>query len=827
MEILGAIASSIALAQAVKGTLKAVDFLRQNSDMKRECDKLRKELLMIDCFIMQAREQTGQMVSAQRLLGIAEHPLISLTIQELEELLEELNEIVEKYSRSRKAHDPKRYTDKVKWFSEASKIEELRERAQAAKSNLHMAITFRVSSMVDRGNVRQEVLFHRVAQQLTYYTQETHHISQTLPRLLQGPQPMPQSSTTSLQPGTQGTTIHNKPDPPAMEENRLTETSEVFLTNNTNQTVTVIKEESFVSVSSIQPLGTRSCGSRCQCRCHRGRRDRTGAWVVSLFSSWLTRYEKTDTNCQSRCRCKSSVEFEFRLPSWLWAGVLSFQASRGPNITFSLRQSRDLGFDEYLWKTISSPSLLETRIREGFVYFPDDTAGSAWPLLLVALHNQNPDCVEILLKLWENILPSQGLSREMGYRLMPYYTRDSGTAINTVINKILSFVQDWEEVSITKVHIAAAEGGLLDALREQPWAIDELDENGHAPIHITVEYYNLLGLEQLIAAKADINRQDVVGRTPLMMAARKGNDTMVQKLLGYFECRRLIGSKVDISGRTALHFAVESGSSACVRLLLEAGAPASKLNRYGEIPMQRLAWGKQEDQQEIYEIIELLRARGADIESKELHGWTPVLRVCRKGNVPVLGALVRAGASLCAIDSKQEGILHHTAYSLNFDIVHYLAEQDLEDIDPQLREISRGDTPLGCLTWIFNEYKLPEVTIPTEDQQKDFIKLYFDLLIRDLDRHISTLRDVQEAIEDRDSGATTELLDLLIKRNKDGFRQDLVDWYRGLQSYVSDGQWDNLMEAICEEHDETVEKVKRAAIAREKTMTDPEMKEFF
>ncbi|KAI8410655.1 hypothetical protein FOFC_10512 [Fusarium oxysporum] len=620
MEILGAIASSIALAQAVKGTLKAVDFLRQNSDMKRECDKLRKELLMIDCFIMQAREQTGQMVSAQRLLGIAEHPLISLTIQELEELLEELNEIVEKYSRSRKAHDPKRYTDKVKWFSEASKIEELRERAQAAKSNLHMAITFRVSSMVDRGNVRQEVLFHRVAQQLTYYTQETHHISQTLPRLLQGPQPMPQSSTTSLQPGTQGTTIHNKPDPPAMEENRLTETSEVFLTNNTNQTVTVIKEESFVT---------------------------------------------------------------------------------------------------------------------------------------------------------------------------------------------------------------AAEGGLLDALREQPWAIDELDENGHAPIHITVEYYNLLGLEQLIAAKADINRQDVVGRTPLMMAARKGNDTMVQKLLGYFECRRLIGSKVDISGRTALHFAVESGSSACVRLLLEAGAPASKLNRYGEIPMQRLAWGKQEDQQEIYEIIELLRARGADIESKELHGWTPVLRVCRKGNVPVLGALVRAGASLCAIDSKQEGILHHTAYSLNFDIVHYLAEQDLEDIDPQLREISRGDTPLGCLTWIFNEYKLPEVTIPTEDQQKDFIKLYFDLLIRDLDRHISTLRDVQEAIEDRDSGATTELLDLLIKRNKDGFRQDLVDWYRGLQSYVSDGQWDNLMEAICEEHDETVEKVKRAAIAREKTMTDPEMKEFF
>jgi hypothetical protein len=44
LELLGAIASSIALVQAVKGTLKAVDFLRQNSDMKRECNNLRKEV---------------------------------------------------------------------------------------------------------------------------------------------------------------------------------------------------------------------------------------------------------------------------------------------------------------------------------------------------------------------------------------------------------------------------------------------------------------------------------------------------------------------------------------------------------------------------------------------------------------------------------------------------------------------------------------------------------------------------------------------------------------------------------------------------------------
>ncbi|KAM5388333.1 hypothetical protein ACJA88_000197 [Fusarium oxysporum] len=673
---------------------------------------------------MQARQQTDLMMPAQRLLGSAEYPLVTLATQELEEILEELNEIVKKYSRSRMAHDRKRYTDKMKWLSDASKIEELRERAQAMKSNLHTAITFRVSSMVDRGNVRQEVLFHRVTQQLTYYTQETHNISQTLPRLLQNPQPMPEDASTSLQPWTQGTKIHNKPEPPATEGNRVAESRTAPSANASTHEVPTISEESFVSVTTIQPMGT------------------------------------------------------------------------------------------------------QTRLREGFAYFPDDIAGGVWPLLLIALRNKSSDSIEILLKLWKNILPSQGLSREIGYRLKTYAVIYPGTAMNSVINKALSFVQDWEEVIMTKVHIAAAEGGVLDALREQPWAIDELNEYGEAPIHVSIGNNNFEGLEQLIAANADINRQTGFGNTPLMRASYYGRDTMVKKLLGYSESRRCIGQSTAV-GQTALHFAVQSGSATCVRLLLEGGASALKLNQLGETPMHRLAWGRQDDQQEIDEIIELLQAHGADIESKNRDGWTPMFWACAKGNVPVLKALVRAGGSLSAISSHRQGILHRAACSNNFDVVHCLAEQDLEDIDPQLRDLSQGETPLGSLTWIFGKYVVPSDPIPTPDQQKDFIKLYFDLLIRALERHMLTLQNIQEAIEDRDPKTTTELLHTLIKRNEASFRQNLVDWYRGFIFYVSDGQWDHLKQAICDEYDETSEKAKKAAVARGKTMADPEMKEFF
>lgn len=826
LEILGAIASSIALAQAVQGTLKAVDFLRQNSDMKGECSKLKKEILMIDCFIMQAREQTDPMMPAQRLIESPEHPLVSLTIQELEEILEELNEIVEKYSRSRKVHDPKRYTNKVKWLSDAGKIEELRERTQATKSNLHMAITFRVSSMVDRGNVRQEVLFHRVTQQLTYYTQEAHQISQMLPRLLQEPQHTPESSIASLRLATRGTTTNKQPDPPTMEEDRIIEDSKVSLPNTADKELSIVKEESYVSVSSIQPLGTRSCGSNCQCRCHRGRRGHTGAWTGSLLYSWLIRYDETDNYCRNRCRCKSSIEFEFRLPSWLWAGVLSFQASKGPYISFSLRPSRVLELVGNLWLIMANPSLLETRIREGAVYFPDDIVENEWPLLVLALHYQSPECVEFLLKFWGNILPSQGLSRKIGYQLKLCHTEGIRPEMDIVIDKILSFVQDWDEVSTTKVHIAAAAGGVLDALREQPWAIDELEEYGQAPIHIAVLKNNIEGLEHLMAAKADVNRQTSLGYTPLMTAAAEGNDTMLQKLLGHSECKKRI-SQGNVQGKTALHLAAKSGSLACVRLLLEAGAPASKTDEYGRTPMHYLAWVKQEHQQEIYEMIKFLQDYGADIEAKDLNGITPVLWACQKGNVPALGALVRAGASLGAIDSNQNGILHAAAFSDNFDVVHYLAEQDLEDVDPQLRRPTGGDTPLGRLTWISIRYQLPSSPRPDHGQQQNFIKLYFKLLIRDIERHMLTLRNIQEAIQDRDSEATAELLDILIKRNEAGFRQELARWYRGLKFYVADGQWDTLKEAICEEYDETSEKAERAAIARGKTLKDPEMQEFF
>jgi hypothetical protein len=82
-----------------------------------------------------------------------------LAVHDLEEILNELNRIVNKYAYpiAKRWHDPRRITKKVQWIVEARKIEGLREKAKSTKLDLHMAISFRLSSMVEGMDTRQEV----------------------------------------------------------------------------------------------------------------------------------------------------------------------------------------------------------------------------------------------------------------------------------------------------------------------------------------------------------------------------------------------------------------------------------------------------------------------------------------------------------------------------------------------------------------------------------------------------------------------------------------------------------------------------------------------
>ncbi|QPC61856.1 hypothetical protein HYE67_004087 [Fusarium culmorum] len=811
LEILGAVATSIALVEAVKGTLRAVDFLRQNS-----------AILMIECFIMQAQQQTDPTMPAQRLLGPTEHPLVSLAVEELEDILNELNQIVEKYSNYRKANDPKRYIDKMKWFSEATKIDELRERSQAIKSNLHMAITFRVSSMVDHGNIRQEVLFHRVTQQLT-----SQHINQALLGV-----PETSSSAYSRSVVAQKHCNRGVEDSGVVHSPSLSRTETVG--RSMPLTTVTRQEESFVNVTAIQSQSTRMCSLSCQCRCHRKREYTGGAWAKSLLGSWLVRYESLGNTCQGRCAPNPGVKFEYQLPKWLWAGLVSVEVCQNPTFNLALRPCRVLQSNNDIYYMIDHPSILQEHIREGYRYFPDDKNESGDTLLERAIHNRSWETVRILLGLWESLLAQQGLPRTVGcyFRLMYINSEPQSDSMGLVMEKFSSYVPEWDEIYSNDIHLEAmyperTREGMSKALREQPWAIDDWDDVGYSPIHYAVVEGNLKALDLLIKAKANINQHCCSGHTPLIYATLHSLERVTARLLESRECRMNV-NYTTTGGINALHFAVQKDSLIIVRMLLAAGATA-KRHTNSEPILHVFSFYTRSSQDDTDEMLHALLMHGANIEEKSDDGDTPVMTAVQRKNILALRSLVSAGASLTAISSKNHNILHFAAYNPDAEMINYIGKHNLAGVE--LEQRSTDDcNPLSMLhaSWNRPSWRITDsYPRPSLAEMEVFITFYFGLLIPDLRRHMSTIDNLLQAVKDRDVTTATEILDQLIERKVRCNQTDLVGWYRGLKGYVVDGGWDYLEDVLKDEYDETNEKIGRAAVARGKTINDPEMEEFF
>ena len=77
---------------------------------------------------------------------------------------------------------------------------------------------------------------------------------------------------------------------------------------------------------------------------------------------------------------------------------------------------------------------------------------------------------------------------------------------------------------------------------------------------------------RLPLGEIEINGQDELKRTPLIIAAERGSTGVVKVLL---QAKAKVG-EVDILGRTALHWAAWQGCDEIVRLLLDTGAQVDK-----------------------------------------------------------------------------------------------------------------------------------------------------------------------------------------------------------------------------------------------------------
>jgi ankyrin repeat protein len=144
---------------------------------------------------------------------------------------------------------------------------------------------------------------------------------------------------------------------------------------------------------------------------------------------------------------------------------------------------------------------------------------------------------------------------------------------------------------------------------------------------------------RLLAAGANVNVTDRRGEMPLLKAIDKEDVEMVQVLLN---------ANADVAalqnGTTPLHEAACHGSTTLVEILLANNAPVNMRDyKYGGTPLHDACKGctcPHHNNTRALDVIDMLVRHGAELESSNKYGCTPLGAACESGHVQAVKKVV-------------------------------------------------------------------------------------------------------------------------------------------------------------------------------------------
>jgi hypothetical protein len=145
------------------------------------------------------------------------------------------------------------------------------------------------------------------------------------------------------------------------------------------------------------------------------------------------------------------------------------------------------------------------------------------------------------------------------------------------------------------------DAGTVASLLQRGFDPNSRDEKGQTALYVAMREGSFKAAERLLAQPGlAIDEANVVGETPLMIAALKGHVEWAGKLISR-------GARLDRPGWTPLHYAAAGPDAQLVALLAEHGAALDSRSPNGTTPLMMAArYGSEAS-------VQVLLKRGADV----------------------------------------------------------------------------------------------------------------------------------------------------------------------------------------------------------------------
>jgi ankyrin repeat protein len=235
--------------------------------------------------------------------------------------------------------------------------------------------------------------------------------------------------------------------------------------------------------------------------------------------------------------------------------------------------------------------------------------------------------------------------------------------------------------------LVAASAGSCDQARvliaDKPYTIDMVNKLGRSPLYLAARRGDPAMVALLLEQGATLTCADEQGGVPLHQAVYHGHLDVVRILLSH---GALINAALDDSKYTPLHIAVHEKYAAMVRLLLTYKPRLDMKAGKGQTPLH-LAAGSGDT-----ELARMLLAAGAPINARDDEKGTPLHDAVAKGAAAMAKLLLAAGADVNAWKGAAQA-LHIAAERGDLQLMEILLAHKAElEGDPDLTPLHRAAT---------------------------------------------------------------------------------------------------------------------------------------